>query len=116
LILVGLSFYTTEQYHIAITLFLIAYGVYYMLRPFLEILINKPKESESFSFQIENNNLIIQNGSHYSKLNLFDYPLKANKKFYFVHDHNNHVVIFPKSKLNNDSLQAFEKKLEELYY
>ncbi|MDQ3536144.1 MAG: hypothetical protein M3421_11015, partial [Bacteroidota bacterium] len=34
LILMGLNFYIAHQYHIAVSLFFIGYGIYYILRPF----------------------------------------------------------------------------------
>jgi hypothetical protein len=111
LILMGLNFYTAHQYHIAVSLFFIGYGIYYILRPFLEIAIRKPQE-ESFSFIIENNDLIIQDGSNYTRLNLFDYPLISNKKYFYVHGENNNVIFFPKEKLDSESFDSFSKKAE----
>lgn len=113
LILMGLNFYFGHQYHVAVSLFFIGYGIYYLLRPFLEIAIRQPQEG-SFSYAFENNNLIIQDGSNYIKLNLFDYPLESNKKYFYVHGENRNVIFFPKEKLDKETYDTFEKKTAEI--
>jgi len=82
------------------------------LRPFLEIAIRNPQE-ESFSYKLENNDLIIQDGANYTKLNLYDHPLESNKKYFYVHGENKNVLIFPKEKLDMETHDTFEKKAED---
>lgn len=113
LIFVGINYYFTEAHNLAISIFFIAYGIYYIIRPFIDILIKKPSV-ENFSFNLENNHLIIQNKQSFNKLNLFDYPLKMNKKYFYLHGENRHVIFFPKAKLDNEAQEKFERKAEEL--
>lgn len=112
LILVGLSYYAYGRLTIGFSLFLIGYGVYYILRPLLEVLIRNPKET-SFTYQLENNHLIIQDGSNYSKLNLFDYPLRSNKRYFYLHGENKNVIFFPKKSLPPEISKEFEAKAME---
>lgn len=109
LILMGLNFYTVHEYHVAISLFFIGYGIYYIARPFLEIAIRKPKEA-NFSYKLENSDLIIEDDGKFSRLNLFDYPLHSNDKYFYLHGENKHVIFFPKEKLDKETLETFEKK------
>ncbi|CAN5620027.1 hypothetical protein BH23BAC1_BH23BAC1_04470 [soil metagenome] len=69
---------------------------------------------ENFSFNLENNHLVIQDEQSYNKLNLFDYPLKMNAKYFYLHGENRHVIFFPKDKLDSEAHEKFEKKAKEL--
>jgi hypothetical protein len=113
LIFAGINYYFSEAHNLAISILFIAYGIYYIIRPFIDIMIKKPSV-ENFSFNLENNHLIIQNEQSFNKLNLFDYPLKMNEKYFYLHGENKHVIFFPKAKLDNEAQEKFEKKAEEL--
>ncbi|MDQ3395330.1 MAG: hypothetical protein M3512_14630 [Bacteroidota bacterium] len=113
LILMGWNFYTGIQYHIAISLFFIGYGIYYIIRPFLEIAIRNPKE-ESFSYTFDKNNLIIQDSINNTKMNLYDYPLIETSKYFYVHGENKKVVFFPKEKLDRRTAEEFKAKVTEI--
>lgn len=110
LILMGLNYYTVHEYHVAVSLFFIGYGIFYIARPFLEIAIRKPKEAE-FSYRIEKSDIIIEDGGKITRLNLYDYPLHSNKKSFYIYGENKHVIFFPKDKLDPETIETFQKQV-----
>ena len=113
LVLLGINFLYNDdnRFGIAFGGFCLGYGIYYTLKPFLFILIKKfPNETFTYNFSLDT--LHIQDSISNTLLDLKEFPIQKNSKYYFILLENGSLIFFPKNKLSREDVSEFEKRIK----
>jgi|SaaInlStandDraft_4_1057021.scaffolds.fasta_scaffold55414_1 hypothetical protein len=97
-----------EKVNVFIIGFILAYGVFYTIKPLIMVWAMKAKD-ESFSFQFKDQALLIKDRIKEGSIDLKRNRMQENKKYFFVTLDNKQVLFFPKEKLSEQARDLFWK-------
>jgi hypothetical protein len=90
--------------------FALGYGIYYLTKPFLYVLIKKHKTITA-DYEFVDNSIIINDRLSTSTLNLAEFPIQKNSKYYYIRINISQRLFFPISKLSEKEINEFEARM-----
>lgn len=100
----------TKNFFIAYGGFMLGFGIYYLLVPFLVIMTKKYKE-EAVSIHFNEQSLILRDRLSESVLSFLEYPLLENSRYFYINISKTSRLFFPKDKLSEEEKGVFKKHL-----
>ncbi len=100
----------SEQINIYFMSFMLAYGIFYTIKPMIMVMAYKPND-ESFTYTLQNFNLHIKDRVNEGDINLKKNRLIENKKYFYVKLETGQSIFFPKDKLDKKKIQLFNENM-----
>ncbi len=112
-ILILLSFYMLDRegkFSVAYGGFCLGYGIYYLLKPFLELLL-KRFAPQDISLEINGAQLSFETKDGKSEVNISRLKTYKTKQFFVIQLENNQSVFLPKKKLGTAAKAELEEQI-----
>jgi hypothetical protein len=90
--------------------FLLAYGIFYTVKPLILLLAMQAK-NETFNYEIADYKLHIKDRINEGTIDLKKNKLEENKKYFLVKLENKQIIFFPKEKLSEKVQRMFRKNM-----
>lgn len=100
----------SEQINAFVIGLIIAYGIFYSLKPVIMTLANRTND-ESFSYTLDNYNLHLKDRVKEGDIDLKINPIQENKRYFYLKLETGQFIFFPKYKLNDKAIAQFRENI-----